>query len=65
MLEVVAIADSIGAVTSLSTCSGLAPISVVMTSAYWKLISGNRSVVIFDKETTPRTITSTTATSTV
>ena len=34
IFEVVAIADSTGAVTSVSTSSGLAPTAVVMISAY-------------------------------
>ena len=65
MLEVVAIAASIGDVTSVSTVSGLAPTSVVMTSAYWKFMSGSRSVVIFMSDVMPKTITKTTPTNTV
>ena len=65
ILEVVAIAASIGDVTSFSTSSGLAPTSVVTTITYGRFIGGSRSVVILVSETTPKTITSTTATNTV
>ena len=56
---------SIGAVTSFSTSSGLAPTSVVTTITYGRFIAGSRSVVIFVNETTPKTMTNTTATNTV
>ena len=57
ILEVVAIAASIGDVTSFSTSSGLAPTSVVTTITYGRFIAGSRSVVILVSETTPKTIT--------
>jgi len=50
---------------SFSTSSGLAPTSVVTTITYGRFIAGSRSVVILVSETTPKTITSTTATNTV
>ncbi len=65
IFDVVAIAASIGAVTSLSTSSGLAPMSVVTTITYGRLMSGSKSVVILVNATTPSTMTSTTPTSTV
>ena len=65
MLEVVAMDASTGAVTSDSTSSGLAPISVVMTKAYGRLISGSRSVVILVRDTAPNTMTKITPTITV
>ena len=58
-------AASIGAVTSISTFSGLAPISVVIINAYCKSMDGSKSVVIRIKETTPNTITRSTPTRTV
>ena len=45
--EVVASDASSLAVTSASTSSGDAPISVVMTITYGKLMFGSRSAVIF------------------
>jgi hypothetical protein len=64
-LDVVASDDSNGAVTWVSTSSGLAPTSVVITITYGKLIFGNRSAVIFVIATIPNTIIATTPTRTV
>ena len=65
MLLMVAIEDSTGFVTTISTVSGLAPGYVVITITYGKLILGKRSVVIFINETKPKIITIITATNTV
>ena len=64
-LDVVARDASIGAVTSLSTASGLAPISVVIIITYGRFMSGSKSAFIRIIATTPITITATTATNTV
>ena len=58
-------ADSNGLVTSVSTFSGLAPGSVVMTIMYGRSISGSRSVVILVRLTALRVSTMITATRTV
>ena len=57
--------DSSGRVTSVSTCSGVAPTYVVYTMTYGKFMLGSRSVVIFVNEITPSTITRMTPTITV
>ena len=65
MLFSVAMLCSTGFVTTVSTCSGLAPAYVVTTTTYGRFTSGSRSGVMRVNATTPKRITSTTATNIV